>query len=161
MLPPIEIEDDGAGDSGLVEPSAQPDGSGGGSAAAAAPAGGETQPSRQQWRVREIALQRMIEATSIARVNRALRTRTTASGAGRFNIGDVVEIHRPADTQDVSGWAGPATITAVDPTHGRVTVRFRNGEMICRLQDVRTFIGAVFDGTGAGMSRAGMAWDIV
>ena len=73
----------------------------------------------------------------------------------------MVEIHRPSDTQDVSGWAGPATITAVDPTHGRVTVRYRKGEMICRLQDVRSFIGAVFTELGAGMSRAGLAWDLV
>ena len=76
----------------------------------------------------------MIEATSIARVNRALRTRTTASGSGRFSVGDVVKIHRPSDTQDVSGWAGPATITAVDPAHGKVTVKYRKADMVCRLQ---------------------------
>ena len=32
--------------------------------------------------------------------------------------------------------------------------------MMCRLQDVRTFIGAVFNELGAGMSRAGLAWDL-
>ena len=63
-----------------------------------ASAGGEPQPSRLQRRVREIALQRMIEATSIARVNRALRARTTASGEGPFSVIDVMEIHRPSDT---------------------------------------------------------------
>ena len=73
----------------------------------------------------------------------------------------MVEIHRLSDTQDVSGWGGPATITAVDPTHGKVTVKYRKADMICRLQDVRTFIGAVFNGLGTGMSRAGLAWDIV
>ena len=52
----------------------------------------------------------MIEATSISRVNRALRTRTTESGEGRFNKGDVVEIHRLPNTKDVSGWAGPGAV---------------------------------------------------
>ena len=56
---------------------------------------GEVQPSRIQWRVREISLQRMIEATSIARVGRALRTRRSTTGVGKFNVGDMV------------GWAPP------------------------------------------------------
>ena len=124
-------------------------------------AGGEAHPSQQQWRIREIALQRMIEATSIARVNRALRARTTASGEGQFRINDVVEIHRPSDTQDVSGWAGPGTITAVNPARGQVQVRYRRATMNCRLQDVRHFIGAIFDDLGTGMTRAGLAWDKV
>eukprot|EP00959_Pyramimonas_sp_CCMP1952_P039472 826051-Pyramimonas_sp.AAC.1 len=34
---------------------------------------GVVQPSRLQWRIREIALQRMIKAASISRVSRALR----------------------------------------------------------------------------------------
>ena len=103
----------------------------------------------------------MIEATSIARVNRALRTRTTPSAEGRFNVGDVVEIHRPADSEDVSGWAGPGTVVSVDPSHGKCVVRYQKAEMNCRIQDVRTFIGAVFAELGTGMPRAGLAWDLV
>ena len=142
MLPPLEADGGGeavVGSANGAEPSGDDRGN-----ASDPPAGGEAQPSRQQWRIREIALQRMIEATSIARVNRALRTRNTASGSGRYIVGDVVEIHRPSDTQDVSGWAGPATITAVDPAHGKVAGKYRKADMICRLQGVRTFIGAVF-----------------
>ena len=146
MLPPLEVEPAGEG--------------AGGHATGPDPAG-EPQPSRLQWRVREIALQRMIEATSIARVNRALRARTTASGEGQFRINDVVEIHRPSDTQDVSGWAGPGTITAVNPARGQVQVKYRRATMNCRLQDVRHFIGAIFDDFGTGMTRAGLAWDKV
>ena len=33
--------------------------------------------------------------------------------------------------------------------------------MVCRLQDVRAFIGAVFDDVGTGVARAGLAWDRV
>eukprot|EP00959_Pyramimonas_sp_CCMP1952_P009740 203227-Pyramimonas_sp.AAC.1 len=67
-----------------------------------------------------------------------------------------MEIHRPPDTKDVSGWVGPGTITAVDPARGKVTVKYRRAEMNCRLQDVRHVIGAVYDDLGAGMTRAGL-----
>ena len=119
MLPPLEVEPAGAGL--------------GGDASDPAPAGGEPRPSRLQWRIREIALLRMIEAISIARVNRALRARTTASGEGQFNVGDVVEIHGPSDTQDVSGWAGPRTVIAVTPARGQIRVKFRRATTNCRL----------------------------
>eukprot|EP00959_Pyramimonas_sp_CCMP1952_P211782 4431963-Pyramimonas_sp.AAC.1 len=31
--------------------------------------------------------------------------------------------------------------------------------MVCRWQDARAFIGAVFDDMGTGMALAGLAWD--
>eukprot|EP00959_Pyramimonas_sp_CCMP1952_P340652 7134743-Pyramimonas_sp.AAC.1 len=65
-------------------------------------AGGEVQPSRLLWRLRDIALRRLIEATSTARVSRALWTRATETGEGRFNVGDQVEIRRPPSAKDVS-----------------------------------------------------------
>ena len=101
MLPPLEAYEEGEA-TGACGSGAEP------------PAGGEAQPGRLQRRIREIALQRMIEAT-ISRVNRALRTRATESGEGRFNIGDVVEIHGPPSTKDAPGWAGPGAIVPVDP----------------------------------------------
>ena len=33
--------------------------------------------------------------------------------------------------------------------------------MVCRLQDVRAFIGAIFDDFGEGLNRAGLAWEMV
>eukprot|EP00959_Pyramimonas_sp_CCMP1952_P371577 7780810-Pyramimonas_sp.AAC.1 len=70
MLPPLGVDTEGADESGHAEESNP------------ASPGGDTQPSRLQWRIREIALQRMIEATSIARVSRAVRTRAQPSGEG-------------------------------------------------------------------------------
>ena len=151
MLPPLEIDDDTEQAGGGPEASSEPAGSGGaaeGASSVAAGSSGETQPSRRQWRIREIALQRMIEATSIARVNRALRTRTVNSGEGRYRVSDLVEVHRPPSSKDDSGWFGPATVTDVNPAKGQITVRYKSGEMRCRLQDVRHFIGAVFDEMG-------------
>ena len=98
------------------------------------PAGGGPQPSWLQWRIREIVLQRMIEAISITRVNRALWTRATGSGQGQFNVGDVAEIHRPSDAEDASGRASPGTILAVDPLRGKATVKHRRAEMFCRMR---------------------------
>ena len=80
MLPPMEIEELGVTTGG--DAPGVPDGATG-SDAPCAPEGGEAQTNRLQWRIRETALQRMIEATSIARFNRALRTRATPSAEGR------------------------------------------------------------------------------
>eukprot|EP00959_Pyramimonas_sp_CCMP1952_P408707 8565398-Pyramimonas_sp.AAC.1 len=52
------------------------------------------------WRIQGIALQRMIEAISIARVSSSIRTRATESREGRFRVGDQAEIHWPLSTTD-------------------------------------------------------------
>eukprot|EP00959_Pyramimonas_sp_CCMP1952_P367031 7687398-Pyramimonas_sp.AAC.1 len=101
----------------------------------------------------------MIEATSIAHVKRAPRTRAAESGEDRCNAGDQVEIHRPPSTRDASDWAGLRTVMSADPARGKVAAKYRLAEMACRLQDARAFTGAVFDEMGIGMARADLAWD--
>ena len=96
---------------------------------------------RIEARTREIALQAMVETTSQARINRALRTKTTLPGDVQFELGDVVEYHRPSKTKDVSGWLGPATIIEVLGDQGQVVVKRKNEELRCRFQDTRHFIG--------------------
>ena len=64
-------------------------------------------------RVREIALQTMVEATSQARITRAMRTRTVIPGEELLELGDEVEYHRPSTQKDVSGWHGPAVVIGV------------------------------------------------
>eukprot|EP00959_Pyramimonas_sp_CCMP1952_P285045 5959863-Pyramimonas_sp.AAC.1 len=71
MLPPLEADERGEASGDCVT-------------GAELPAGGEVQSSRLQWRSREIALQRMIGATSTARVGRALRARAAECWEGRF-----------------------------------------------------------------------------
>ena len=96
---------------------------------------------RVEARVREIALQEMIEATSQARINRALKTKTRLPGEARFTVGDVVEYYRPPSSKDISGWLGPATITEVVAIDGQVQIEHKGRKLRCRLQDVRQFIG--------------------
>ena len=74
------------------------------------PEAGEDLSGRETARVREIALQQMVEATSQARLGRALRTRTAIPIEQKFKVGDIVEFHREASSKDVSGWRGPAEI---------------------------------------------------
>jgi hypothetical protein len=96
---------------------------------------------RIEARTREIALQAMIEATSQARINRALKTKTQLPGDLQYQVGDQVEYYRPSKTKDVSGWLGPATVIEVLGDQGQVVVKHRNEELRCRFQDTRQFIG--------------------
>ena len=57
--------------------------------------GGGENLSRDVARVREVALQAMIEATAQARINRAMRTSTALPIEQRLEVGEEVEFHRP------------------------------------------------------------------
>ena len=98
---------------------------------------GETLDGRRERRVREVALQNMIGATSTARVGRALKTRTTPSGAGLYNEGDLVDYHRREGPTDQSGWHGPVPVSRNLPEQGQVLVKLNGRDRPCRLQDVR------------------------
>eukprot|EP00959_Pyramimonas_sp_CCMP1952_P053829 1126099-Pyramimonas_sp.AAC.1 len=67
----------------------------------------------------------MAEAALISRVGRALRTRATESGEGRFNLGDQAEVHRSPGKKDASGWARPVTVISVDAAREKVAVKYR------------------------------------
>jgi hypothetical protein len=96
---------------------------------------------RIEARAREIALQAMVESTSQARINRALKTKTQLPGDVQYQVGDQVEYYRPSKTKDVSGWLGPATIIEILGDQGQVVVKRKNEELRCRFQDTRHFIG--------------------
>jgi len=55
----------------------------------------------------------MIEATSQARIGRALKASTKRPGETLYKPGDIVEYHRESSQQDVSGWLGPADVLQV------------------------------------------------
>ena len=95
---------------------------------------------RTEARIREIALQAMVEATSQARINRAMRTQTAIPGDVIFELGDVVEYHRPSTQKDLPGWHGPGVITDVLADQGQVVLKHRENELRCRFQDVRHFL---------------------
>ena len=96
---------------------------------------------RHMHRMREVALQRMIESTAVARINRALRTNTTTAGEVLdYKPGELVDWHRPSATKDSSGWMGPATVIKAHPSRGTVVLKTDKGEVTCRFGDVRRFL---------------------
>ena len=68
-------------------------------------------PGRYMHRVREFALQKIIEGTAVARINRAMRSLTTAPGQTLdYQPDELVDCYRPPNVQDNSGWHGPAKV---------------------------------------------------
>ena len=64
--------------------------------------------SRHHHRVREIAVQSMVDLTAKQRIERAMRARTRrATESLMSEPGDLVDIHRPPTSEDDSGWRGP------------------------------------------------------
>ena len=107
----------------------------------ALPEEGETQQQdgsttdEQRQKVRELALQSMIQHTATAKIHRSMRTPT--SGYPEYKPGDLVDYHRPSNNKDTSGWHGPVPVIKHMPDLGQVLCKIAGKELPCRLQDVR------------------------
>ena len=68
----------------------------------------------------EVAVQSMIDATAVAKVGRALNTRTTVPAQRLdYKVGEEVDFYRDPHNKDTGGWSGPATvIDASEATRG-------------------------------------------
>jgi hypothetical protein len=99
-------------------------------------------PGRFSLRLREVALQKIIEATALTRINRAMRTVTSAAGEElNYQLGELVDFWREPDTKDASGWQGPAKIVAVHNDRGLVEVTFKKEQPLrVKFGDVRRFM---------------------
>ena len=74
---------------------------------------------RDLQRVREIALQKIIESTATARIMRAARSMTTSPGeALAYREGELVEFWRPPRSKDTPAWHGPAQVIKSEPAMG-------------------------------------------
>lgn len=84
----------------------------------------ELDPISEQARhkVRTVALESMIQATSLARTNRALRAKAVAATETPYHKGDLVDYHRPTG-KDVTGWQGPVEVVESKPEEGIVIVQ--------------------------------------
>eukprot|EP00438_Fugacium_kawagutii_P025194 Skav218080 [mRNA] locus=scaffold3382:13254:23272:- [translate_table: standard] len=91
---------------------------------------------RARDHIRTAALEAMIQATSLARTARALKSRAIAATEIVYNRGDLVDYHRPT-TKDASGWHGPAEVLEYKPEDGVVVIKLNGQPKPCRLQDVR------------------------
>ncbi|CAK0813698.1 unnamed protein product, partial [Prorocentrum cordatum] len=91
--------------------------------------------SRHHHRLREVAIQAMVEMTAKDRLRRALRSKTRAPHeALQLVVGDQVDFHRPPSTKEESGWRGPATLLQVGPP---VLIRWQGRVFQVRPQDLR------------------------
>ena len=90
-------------------------------------------------RMREIALQSILEGTSKDRINRALRSKSRMAGESlNLKNGDLVDFYRTPQNKDASGWIGPARV--VDLTeldHGMISVKWQGYIYKCQVRHVR------------------------
>ena len=86
--------------------------------------GGEN--SRHATRLRELAIQQMVEGTARERIKRAEATQSRPSGEMLdLQPGDLVDIHRTPKTKDSIGWRGPATVlSTLNVPNGFVDVQW-------------------------------------
>ena len=78
---------------------------------------------RELQRVREVALQKIIESTAVARINRAMRTATAPAGeALDYKPGDLVDFHRPPRSKDFPAWHRPAKVRKNLPLRGQIVL---------------------------------------
>ena len=82
------------------------------------------QEGRDLQRVREVAMQKIVEATAYERIRRAQKTVTTPAGQQvDYKPGDRVDFWRPSGSKDKSGWQERATVVENLPSEGQVKVR--------------------------------------
>ena len=97
---------------------------------------------RHTFRLREIAVESMVQETAKVRAERALNTRSLPAGQREdYKMGERVDFYRPSSTKEASGWIGPAKV--LDPTHmhrGTVTIKHIHRPIEVRVGDLRKHI---------------------
>eukprot|EP00959_Pyramimonas_sp_CCMP1952_P411900 8631538-Pyramimonas_sp.AAC.1 len=90
--------------------------------------------ARNLHRIREIALQRILEASGIFRGSRGSQTNATIAGQTLVykpvKLGD---FYGAPPTKDVSGWSASAAVVQMSAKQGAVIISYRRAEQICRL----------------------------
>ena len=94
---------------------------------------------KNSHRLREIAIQQMIEGTARARLGRSLRTKSLAPGeAANCQINEEVDYYRHPTNKDTPGWTGPARIVDLTQIHrGTVGINHQGRNLTCRLGALR------------------------
>ena len=103
-------------------------------------------PGERERRIREVSIEAITQSTAVAKINRALKAKTTAGGK-LFKIGDLVDFHRPTATKDDhGGWNGPYPVTKNEPERGRLICNHGNREIIVKYADARLtlFIAQIY-----------------
>ena len=111
----------------------------------------DSENDRVKARIRDIGPQSMIQASALARTRRATTTRSSSSGQGMYQPGDLVDYFRKPSAKDVSGWKGPVPVVRNSPSDGQVILDIHGRHFPSRYQDVRrtllvihTFLSGLF-----------------
>lgn len=103
---------------------------------------GPTGLTRDRNRLREIALQEIIQSAAQARIRRAMRGQSAAAGEALANEpGEHIDVYRPQSPKDTPGRHGPAAAIQNHPSRGLAVVRWNNREVLVRYADARRFLG--------------------
>ena len=112
--------------------------------------------SRHHHRLRELAVESMIELTARKRLRRAAKSKIRVVAEQlELASGDLVDFSRAPATKDESGWHGPATVVEMGPPH---VLRWQGRMVQVRTQDLRrALVCAVFLTLLAGSEPCGDA----
>ena len=98
--------------------------------------GGNARVFRHHLRLRELAIQTMVDLTAKQRVERAAASKTRVAGEAKgFDQGDQLEFFRRATTKDESGKRGVAT--DLDQDGGQHSICWQGRHLSVRTQDIR------------------------
>ena len=107
-------------------------------------------------------MQRVVEATAIARISWATRTLTAAPfREENHQPGELADFHGPPDRKNASGWSGPAPVVKMRANRGTVAVLYGGRERMRKLRDVRRFMdfgGLACDVVSDSSSPRACAW---
>jgi hypothetical protein len=103
--------------------------------------------TQREQRIREAGIEAITQSTAVAKINRAIKTRTTPDGRELYKTGDLIDYHRPTATKDEhGGWNGPYPVVRNEPDRGQVVCRTGKTEVNIRYPDARhtLFVEAIF-----------------
>ena len=101
---------------------------------------GEELLGERERRVREAGLAAIIQSTATAKINRALKARTTADGFKLYQAGQLVDYYRQPEgrgKKEMSGWHGPYRVISNLPEAAQVKIQVANQEIRAQYPDVR------------------------
>ena len=88
-----------------------------------------------------MSLQKQIEATAIAKIKRALDSKTSVSGQQLdYAPGELVDHYTEPNQKDISGWRGPSTVIEHFPEQGKVQLEWMNTTILRQYKDARRFM---------------------
>ena len=100
---------------------------------------GDSPDDRDSDRVRQLAIQSMVQSMAENKIRRATRGKSRAAGELlNLQVGEQVEFYRKASTKDSQSWYGPATVVDLTSIRdGQLGLKWQGRLIICRTQDVR------------------------